>query len=363
MRPPERNYGCRVSDEYTYKGLRTLVMENKKLRVSFLLDKGADVFELLYKPRDVDFMLRAPNGVVNPALHVPTVASKLGNYLDFWYGGWQECLPGGAPVTYEGAEMGLHGEVALIPWHCQIVQDDVDCIRAQLWVRTVRMPFLLEKTVTLRGGESMITFEEKLTNEGCVPLHFMWGQHPAIGAPFLDDSCVLDAPAETVITPDPSIWLSERVEPGRWPWPHVPGLDGSTIDISRVLPAQAQVRDAAYLTDFREGWCALTNQRMKLGFALAWPVAVFPWMWFWQVYGGELKSPWFGRTYNVALEPFTSYPNSLDAAMAAGTAPLLDPGASVSATLHAIIYTGLSRVSSIDAEGGVHGRAQGRFSA
>ena len=354
-RPPERNFGCRISDEYTYKGLRMLVMENDKLRVSFLLDKGADVFELLYKPMDVDFMLRAPNGVIHPARHVPTIASQLGSYLDAWFGGWQEVFPvGGGPTTYEGAEQGLHGEVSLLPWHHQVLQDDVDCIRVHLWVRTVRTPFLLQKTVTLRRGESILTLDEQVTNEGRVPLHYMWGQHPCIGAPFLDDSCVVDAPAATVIIPDESEWPGGRAQPGRWNWPLVPGQDGGTVDLSRVLPITSRVRDAAYLTDFREGWCAATNQRQKLGFALTWPVMVFPWMWFWQVYGGELKAPWFGRTYNVALEPFTSFPNTLDKAMAAGTAPVIEPGASVSATLRAIVYTGLSRVSAIDADGQVN---------
>ena len=54
-----RNYGCRISDDYTCKGLRTLFMENEKLRVSFLLDKGTDIFEFLHKPQGIDFMLRA----------------------------------------------------------------------------------------------------------------------------------------------------------------------------------------------------------------------------------------------------------------------------------------------------------------
>ncbi len=356
MRPPERNYGCRVSDDYIYKGLRTLVIENEKLRISVLLDKGADIFEFLYKPLDIDFMLRSPTGVINPAFCIPTIASRQGSYLDFWFGGWQEAFPvGGGPVIYQGAEEGLHGEVSLLRWQHQIAQDDADCVRVDLWVRTLRTPFLLQKTVILRRGESTVTIEERVTNEGHVPLHFMWGQHPCIGAPFLDETCVVDAPADTVVTPDESVWPGERTQPGRWTWPRVPGRDGGTVDLSRVLAAEARVRDAAYLTDFREGWCAVTNGRMRVGFALTWPRSVFPWMWFWQVYGGELRAPWFGRTYNIALEPFTSFPNNLDAAMAAGTAPVLEPGTSLSATLRAIVYTGRSRVRSIDDDGRVYG--------
>ena len=62
----ERNFGCRLM-EYTYRGLRTLTLENELLRVSILADKGTDIFEFNYKPLDVDFMWRSPWGVRNPA--------------------------------------------------------------------------------------------------------------------------------------------------------------------------------------------------------------------------------------------------------------------------------------------------------
>ena len=39
----ERNYGCRVSDSWTYRGLRTAIIENELLRIVILIDKGADV--------------------------------------------------------------------------------------------------------------------------------------------------------------------------------------------------------------------------------------------------------------------------------------------------------------------------------
>jgi hypothetical protein len=127
------------------------------------------------------------------------------------------------------------------------------------------------------------------------------------------------------------------------------------VDLSIILPPDSFVADAAYLHDFKQGWVALTNQKMKLGFALTWPVSIYPWMWLWQVYGGELSAPFFGRTYTIGLEPFTSYPNSLDAAIAAGTAPILNPHECVKATLKVIIYSGLRRVSGIDKDGQVTG--------
>ncbi len=139
-----RNHGCRLSDEYTYKGLRVLVMENEKLRVSILLDKGTDIFEFLYKPKDVDFMWRSPLGVVNPATHVPSSARSDGSFLDYYEGGWQEVFPsGGSRSAYKGAEFGLHGEISTIPWHAVVVEDTEKRITVKLSVRTSEPPFIL----------------------------------------------------------------------------------------------------------------------------------------------------------------------------------------------------------------------------
>ena len=37
----ERSYGCRISDRYTYKSWKLLVLENELLKVSVLPEKGS----------------------------------------------------------------------------------------------------------------------------------------------------------------------------------------------------------------------------------------------------------------------------------------------------------------------------------
>jgi hypothetical protein len=57
-----------------------------------------------------------------------------------------------------------------------------------------------------------------------------------------------------------------------------------------------------------------------------WDATVMPYLWFWQEFGGTIGYPWYGRHYNVGLEPFTSYPtNGLAEAVANGTALELPP--------------------------------------
>src|SRR5690242_7648611 len=41
----DRNFGCRVSTDFVFRGWRLLVMENELVRVSIILDKGSDIWE------------------------------------------------------------------------------------------------------------------------------------------------------------------------------------------------------------------------------------------------------------------------------------------------------------------------------
>ena len=61
-----RNHGCRISDAWTFQGMRTLILENELLRVTVLVDKGSDIVEFRYKPFDLDFLFLSPGGIRNP---------------------------------------------------------------------------------------------------------------------------------------------------------------------------------------------------------------------------------------------------------------------------------------------------------
>src|SRR5450830_669530 len=120
-----RNYGCMLNTELFYKNLRIAVLENEYLRISVLIGKGTDIFEFLYKPKDIDYMWLSPFGINSASKFIPTVSSSEGNFMDFYEGGWQEIIPNfGKGGIYNNVEEGLHGEVCLIPWQYQIIEDN-----------------------------------------------------------------------------------------------------------------------------------------------------------------------------------------------------------------------------------------------
>ena len=352
----ERNFGCRVT-EYLYRGLRTVTLENELIRVTLLADKGSDIIEFLHKPTDTDFMWRSPHGVRNPATFVPTVARPEGAFLDYYPGGWQECLPtGGVAATYAGTHFGVHGEFALMPWEYRLVEDTPERVTLLLQARSYRSPIFVEKWLTLRSGRPVLQIRERLVNEGQEATEIVWGHHPAFGPPFLDDSCVVDLPGARVITTD--VQPNHRYQPGEgYQWPYVPGRDGQLIDMSMIPPPEVRTHDTVFLSDLEAGWYALTNRQRGVGFGMAWPTDVFSAIWFWQVYGGAWGSPWFGRTYNIALEPWTTTQTNINHAIANGSARHLAPGAVLEVELCAVAYSGLQRVTAITTDGEVSGSA------
>jgi Domain of unknown function (DUF4432) len=348
-----RKTGCRVTLDYTYRGLRVAFLENESLRVGVLVDKGADIFELTYKPRDLDLMWHSPIPLRAP--FPATSALPEGAFHDYYYGGWQEVLPsaGWAEDAYLGTYQGLHGEVSLLPFEARILEDAPERATLETRVRCYRSPLVLTRRMTIRHDESSLFLEERLENESSREFAVMWGHHPAFGPPFLDESCVVRVPARKVdVLPYHAngLW-----EPGDdYAFPFVPNRrSGVEEDVTHVRPRATGSVDVIRFKDLEEGWYALSSERLDLGVGMAWDTGVFPSLWMWQVYGGHDDYPWYGRTYNCALEPFTSWPPAgIASAVANGTARVLEPGEVLETTLAAVAYEGAA-IERIDIDGTV----------
>ena len=354
-------HGCRVSDEWTLRGMRAAVLENELLRVVVLLDRGAEIVEFRYKPSDIDPLARWGE-LRNPAYDRPSITSSSGTFLDYYVGGRQESLPnGGPPVVHKSAEYGQHGEVCLVPWTSEVVEDTPERVSLRCTVRALRTPLLLERTMTLERGRAVLTLDERLTNEASESLDVMWGHHIAFGLPFLAEGATITTSAQRVVVEgemDGFTPCRAQVDQNG-SWPHVIGANGAPLDPSVVPPREtASGREMAYLSDFDgAAWYAITNATTQLGIAVRWNSTVFRYLWLWQELGSERGYPWWGRAYAVALEPWTSMPTAgLAEAVARGTQLVLQPGQIVSTQLTATAFHNIPAISGVDVDGTVRGQ-------
>ncbi|MCW8130442.1 MAG: DUF4432 family protein [Planctomycetota bacterium] len=295
---PKRNHGCRVETDLTLWGYRAVTLQNELLRITVLADKGADIAEFLYKPKDVDFMWANPTGPRPQATSYPPGDARM-NFGDFYFGGWQELFPHGSrPEDVHGGRQPMHGEVWGLPWDVRVEDDRPERVSVTFSVRTRLTPFVLERTMTLTAGSPVLEIEETAHNVSPETLDVMWGHHPAFGAPFLGKDCVMYAPTKSV-----------RVElKHKTTWPVGINPKGQQEDFSKALPPNSRKGRMLYLENLTDGWFAIANKKLDVGFGMQWDAKRFPVVWIWQEANAGRKSPMFGRAYATAIEPFSNFP-------------------------------------------------------
>lgn len=338
--PYRRNFGCRLLLDQAWCGYHAVTLQNRWLRVTVLPEKGGDIVELLHKPTDTDVLFLSPNGLRRADHAELTLGTGPGTFMDRYPGAWQEILPaGGPPASFGGSEFGQHGEVSVLPWRCQLLEDEPYKVAIRLTVQTIRTPFVLERVMWLTEHEPVLHLDEKVTNLSPQRLPVMWGHHPAFGGVFLDESCHFDVPAGRVEVPQEEAFPTQRLEPGFvGGWPVVRGRGGAEVDLSRMAPRSANTADYFYLTALTEGRYRITSARLKLAVELRWDLSIMPHVWFWQVAGGAPNYPWWGQTYSMALEPFTSKVCNYQQAADTGDALFLGPHESRRFALSAGIF-------------------------
>ncbi|MBN9393542.1 MAG: aldose 1-epimerase [Chloroflexi bacterium] len=343
---------CKITQ--TGPELNGLTLENDLLKITVLPDKGADIYEFIYKPRNLDFLWKFDRGLHSPNKGINYAPDSHVAWMDYYEGGWQELFPsGGGPTKYKGVEIGFHGELSTLPWRYEILQESGEEVSVKLTARTTRTPFKMEKTLTLKDGDVRLYIREKLTNESNEVMDYSWGHHPAFGAPFLAEGLMIDVPATWVESKERQGPSSRLPKGGRYDWPNVI-TDGQTIDLS-VLPPESQTSAGlAFLGGLEEGWYGLTNPDLGIGFGLVWPREIFQYLWLWQEFRGGKGWPWYSSTYVMGFEPFTSIDDSgLASCVERGTARQIGPHESLEVELIALCFESSKGVSRIDKDGNV----------
>lgn len=293
-------HGPRVLKGYQLYGSEIIALENELLRVVINVGRGAMIPEFQYKPLGLDVLFKNPNGL-RPLGTTQTSSYEQHPLFDHHPGGWYECFPSGStPVEQEKATIGFHGEVWGLPFELNATHEDEHSCSATMTVLTVRTPWKLTKTYSLKKNDPTLYIEETATNLGAQDLTVMWGQHPIFGAPFVDEHTYIEVPATSYFDPrdEPRLRL-------RWP------MSRENIDLRKVGAPHSRTGKMVFVTDFSEGKYRVVSPTWKLAFELSWDANQFPYCWLYENCN-ELNWPWWGRAYILALEPFTGLPKAIE---------------------------------------------------
>ena len=296
---------CKATEIVLGKTMTALEIENDILSTTILLDKGADIYQLAYKPKDVDVLWKSPWGMKEPGRGFDSAFDSATAWLEAYAGGWQVLFPNGGDATiYKGAPLSFHGEASMKAWDYEIVSEGDSALEVKLKTRLSRSPYSIERWMRVESGSPILHIRERITNHAGEAMDCMWSHHPAYGAPFLSEHCVIDVGTASFVADDlyagfvNPLTLSQSYQ---WPM-------AGDVDMSKV-PGPDDERDIlAYFRDFESGWYAITNREMGLGVGLVWDKSVFPFAWFWQELNASPGFPFYKSSYVMAIEPASSIP-------------------------------------------------------
>lgn len=340
-------HGCRISDEWMLRGMRAAVLENELIKITVLLDRGAEIVEMRHKPSDIDPLLRLPVTIHDPARATGSIAGGVGNFMDMYLGGWQEIAPSGGPTNvHRGAEYGQHGEVSLLPWDAMVIEDTPERVTLRCSVRGVRTPIRIVRDMTITRGHAAVMLNETFTNEASEPLDIMWGHHIAYGLPFLSHGAKIYTSAQAIEAHQAPVDGPNRLSRNgaRGTWPMIAGPSGTPFDAS-IIPAHADAHgsDVMYLSDYQhdDAWYCLYSSHHDVGVAVMWDASVFKHIWLWEEFSRTKGFPWWGRSHALALEPWCGYPtDGLAEVVKQGKQLVIPAGATISTFLTAGLYQG-----------------------
>lgn len=319
---------CKVREGLLKPGVRTIELENSLLTVTLLPDKGADLHQIRYKPKgDMPVLWQSPWGARPPGTMLQAGTAEE-YWMDYYHGGWQLMFPNaGNDCKYKGATHGFHGEASSVPWDCRADGGDGDSAAVICETALSRSPFRLRRRFRLAAGEAVLHVEERIENVGNETMEYVWGEHIAYGAPFLDGSCIL----------------------------RIPGGSGAGGVVERRIPPNgSRTADMSFLEDVREGWYAVANESLQVTVGVGWDAAAFPHVWLWQEFGGSAGYPFYGYCYVMGVEPCsTPISEGLAESAARGYAFALEPGESRTTELSMVIMGGCPPVAAISKDGRV----------
>ena len=280
---------------------RLLSLSSDELTVTLLPDKGADIYEMIDRASGIDLLLKSPWGVHEPGPWL-RAANSMQRWMEAYPGGWQVLLPNGGDECVEnGTLWSYHGEAALLPW--TVVEQEAS--RAVLEANLFSVPLQVRREVQVEGPRFLL--REWVSNASNERLEVMWSHHPAFGAPFLEEGCLLSTGFRHVVADDrsPGTLLAAS---SHHDWPLALTRDGDELDLRRVPGPDRHRALLAYLTDMDEAFFAITNPRRELGVTFRWSGEVFDQAWLWQEVHSGTGWPWFQRAYALAVEPATTIP-------------------------------------------------------
>lgn len=279
-----------------------ITLTSDALEATITPERGADIVQIVDRATATPLLAESPTGLVSTG--TDPVGDSMAGWLRGYPGGWQLLVPNAGPEReHDGARQGFHGEAALAAWSV-LAQDRSSC---ELETHLLTAPLRVRRSVRLSGDTLTVT--DDIANLSPDPVHTRIVQHPAFGAPFLDDESYLLASA---------VIVTDAQAPGTLATADVIGIPDQVLPSGPVpgsvrLPGPGSGSSLfAALTEFASPEVTYCSPTRGIAVRLTWNAAVLPHAWFWIEANAGAGWPWFRRLYAIAVEPANVLPGEDD---------------------------------------------------
>jgi hypothetical protein len=261
----------------TVAGYEVVGLENDWIKALILPGKGADLLEFIWKPLNLNCLLKA--GTVESLAGLDLRRARLASHRDRSLGGWMDVLP--HLGEYRGIEFteDTGGIAATLPWDWEPLAGEggagIRCV-----VELPLLPLRIEKTFSIAKEGRALDMRERLTLTGNADARFTWVQHLMFAGDFVNDTTVIDLPTGTVF----NAWEQQR-NPGVDPDTFLYPLDkvrfshrGGPFDLRRPLPPYYDGWEFLVFTGIQDPRAALRRDDLGLSLNLRWDLDCFPYL-------------------------------------------------------------------------------------
>ncbi|RKP52941.1 DUF4432 family protein [Cohnella endophytica] len=307
--------------ELSVDGIQAVRLENEWLKAVILVGKGTDIWELVYRPLNLELLMKTRAGL-SPLAGRDLRENRLIHYADPYPGGWQEILPNRASFGNGSGEVSRReeGESAGVPWEYSIDRGDGRDVALRCRLALPYTPLTVEKTISLKAGESVLRIDERVVNTGDAPVHFIWTHHPAFGAPLVDEHSRIVLPEGAVAFNIDRYEQNKEQSPARFEEEiaSVTLPSGTKKNLLRVDPRGSE-GEACYvpLMGLKEGTAGIDNPSLNVGLRIDWDHEAFPCLRYWSNTDENM--------YTLALEPSSSWFSDIGDCMRHGNCISLKP--------------------------------------
>jgi hypothetical protein len=306
-----------TSTKTTWRKRPALCLNNGVVQLTTLTGGGhiADFHLLDPTVRGVNSLWEAPWPTMDPGKFRSDLRKNVRTYGPIPVGKFLSAFTGHAVcVDYFGgpseAEVGqglaLHGEAANSRWKLLELKQSSAEARLSLGVRLSAAGLRFRRELRLRPHESVVYFEEAVTNARAQDHFFHWTQHVTLGVPMLHpDESVIALPGTRALTwPHGYEGASLLPDNQEFTWPEAPAIEGGNVNLARPFARDGKGFVAAVLLDPQRelGFVAVLNWQLGLLLGYCFRRADFPWVAIWEENFARSGSPWNGKTRARGLE-------------------------------------------------------------